>query len=129
MTRTSLLLAFAALAAPVVAADEATERLRDHVAYLASPDLEGRLTGTPGARKAADYIVERLQGIGARPLPGQDDYRLGMIVKSLEKLTAVQGTLDEYQQIAEHELPMTVPMLQKIKMLLVQARAGVTLSE
>ena len=46
------------------------------VEALASDDLEGRLTGTDGSRKAADYIVARLEAIGATPLPGADDFRL-----------------------------------------------------
>ncbi len=46
------------------------------VEALASDDLEGRLTGTDGSRKAADYIVARLEEIGATPLPGADDFRL-----------------------------------------------------
>jgi len=34
------------------------ERLRTHVAYLASEKLEGRRTGTPGATAAAEYIAK-----------------------------------------------------------------------
>ena len=47
-----------------------------HVEFLAADELEGRMTGTDGARKAADYIAEQLEAIGAQPLPGRDDYRL-----------------------------------------------------
>ena len=46
------------------------------VEALASDELEGRLTGTAGSRKAADFIVDRLEAIGATPLPGADDFRL-----------------------------------------------------
>lgn len=49
---------------------------RTHVEALASPRLEGRLTGSDGERLAGDYIVSQLEGIGAKPLPGQRDYRL-----------------------------------------------------
>ena len=45
------------------------------VEYLADDDLEGRLTGSPGIRKAADYIVERLEAVGAGPLPGVGGFR------------------------------------------------------
>ena len=37
--------------------------------------LEGRLTGSTGERLAGDYIVVELQRIGAKPLPGQTDFR------------------------------------------------------
>ena len=39
--------------------------LRNHVEFLASDDLGGRLTGTTGAGKAADYIIGQLKEIGA----------------------------------------------------------------
>src|SRR5439155_11593940 len=47
-----------------------------HVETLASPRLEGRLTGTTGEKLAADYLVSELQKVGAKPLPGQKDFRL-----------------------------------------------------
>jgi Zn-dependent M28 family amino/carboxypeptidase len=49
---------------------------RPRVETLASPRLEGRLTGSNGERLAGDYIVGELQKIGARPLPGRQDFRL-----------------------------------------------------
>jgi len=63
----------AALVAGVcgVAAGGAADDLRHTVEYLASPKLEGRLTGTRGAIKAAQYIEAQLRALGARPLPGQ----------------------------------------------------------
>ena len=51
-------------------------RTRTHVETLASPRLEGRLAGSNGEKLASDYIVAELQRIGAKPLPGQRDYRL-----------------------------------------------------
>jgi len=51
-------------------------KTRAHVETLASPRLEGRLAGSNGEKLASDYIVAELQKIGAKPLPGQTDYRL-----------------------------------------------------
>jgi hypothetical protein len=42
------------------------ERLRQHVTYLASDELEGRRTGTPGADKAANYIAREFARLGLR---------------------------------------------------------------
>ncbi|GDY19323.1 TolB protein [Verrucomicrobiota bacterium] len=42
--------------------------LRQQVTYLASDSLEGRLTGSVGAKRAADFIAETLQTAGLRPL-------------------------------------------------------------
>ncbi len=38
-----------------------------HVEYLASDELEGRRTGTPGGQKAADYIAARFAEYGLQP--------------------------------------------------------------
>jgi hypothetical protein len=51
-------------------------RTAAHVEYLASPKLEGRLTGTPGADLAAAYIERELKRLGAVPLPGATGYRV-----------------------------------------------------
>ena len=54
----------------------AQSQTRPHVQALASERTEGRLAGSNGERLAADYIVAELQKIGAKPLPGQKDFRL-----------------------------------------------------
>ena len=43
---------------------------------LASPKFEGRLTGSPGEKLAADYLIAELKTMGARPLPGMTDFRM-----------------------------------------------------
>ncbi len=52
------------------------DQVRQHVEYLASDQLDGRLTGTAGERLAADYLVRQLEKIGARPLPGRESFEL-----------------------------------------------------
>src|SRR5579864_7045167 len=54
----------------------AASKTKEHVVALASDRLEGRLTGSAGERLAADYLVTQLERIGAKPIPGQSDYRL-----------------------------------------------------
>ena len=48
--------------------------LQTHVRYLASDELEGRLTGEKGARLAAEYIAKSLKQIGIQPIDNQDGY-------------------------------------------------------
>ncbi|MBI2318964.1 MAG: M28 family peptidase, partial [Betaproteobacteria bacterium] len=78
--RGSLVLALA-LVAPALAFDAATlaaqpaSRTKAHVVALASDAEAGRLTGSEGERRAADYIVAQIKRIGALPLPGASDYR------------------------------------------------------
>ena len=64
----------AALAASPPRADIADDaRLRGMVEFLASDELEGRMTGSAGAEQAADYIAEHLRQIGLAPI-GADDF-------------------------------------------------------
>lgn len=42
-------------------------QLQKDIRYLASDELEGRDTGTPGEAKAAQYIVERFEALGIAP--------------------------------------------------------------
>ena len=46
------------------------------VEALADDGLDGRLTGTEGNRRAAEYIIDQLGTIGAIPLPGVESFRL-----------------------------------------------------
>lgn len=58
-------------ALPALSADTLSplaERLRTHVQYLASEQMEGRGTGSEGNRKAAEYIAEQLKKAGVKPL-------------------------------------------------------------
>jgi Zn-dependent M28 family amino/carboxypeptidase len=69
------------LAGPVAApawaqATAVTSATRAHVEVLASERFEGRLAGSEGERLAAEYLVEQLTRLGARPLPGTDGFRL-----------------------------------------------------
>lgn len=47
------------------------ERLKKDITYLASDELEGRLTGSEGEHKAAAYIVKRYADEGVPPYKGQ----------------------------------------------------------
>ena len=66
----------AVLAQAQPAADAPVSRTRAHVETLASPKLEGRLTGSPGADAAAAYIEAELKRAGIQPLPGGTGYRV-----------------------------------------------------
>ena len=41
-----------------------TDRLEKHIEFLASAQLEGRLTGSRGAQQAADYLIEEMERVG-----------------------------------------------------------------
>lgn len=50
------------------------EELSAHLQYLASDELQGRRTASPGGQMAADYIAEQFKSIGLLPAPGMDGY-------------------------------------------------------
>jgi len=43
------------------------ERLKEHLEYLASDETEGRMTGSDGYKKAADYAAEQFSSFGLDP--------------------------------------------------------------
>ena len=53
--------------------ETAIKSLQTDISYLASDELEGRETGSPGAAKAAEYIANRFRDIGLAP-KGTDGY-------------------------------------------------------
>jgi hypothetical protein len=65
-----LLLIASLIAIPLLASadwEAAGKRWWAHVQFLASDELEGRLTGTEGYRKAADYVAKQFKDYGLVP--------------------------------------------------------------
>ena len=52
------------------------DELRDHIYYLASDELEGRLPGTPGFQKSLEYVVTQLRQAGLSPIYKTNDSKL-----------------------------------------------------
>lgn len=51
-----------------------SKKLMKHIEYLASDDLEGRATGSPGELKSANYIAGHFQDIGLQPIINDSSY-------------------------------------------------------
>lgn len=47
------------------------ELLKKHISFLASDELKGRLTGSAGEQKAADYISAQFKNLGLKPYEGK----------------------------------------------------------
>ena len=75
MKRLSLLVPLLSFGVAASAAAQVSLDTRAIVEYLADDELEGRLTGSPGIRRAADYVIGQLKAIGAEPLPGVGGFR------------------------------------------------------
>ncbi|HVS13413.1 MAG TPA: M20/M25/M40 family metallo-hydrolase [Thermoanaerobaculia bacterium] len=67
-------------------------RLVGDVTWLASPDREGRLTGTESERQVAEFLARSLEEAGAQPLPGADGF--------LVPFEFTSGTADDGSSIA-----------------------------
>jgi len=83
LTCNAALLATLRAEAPVPSSAVATAPHRDpafhvdmkrSVEFLASDALEGRLIGTPGIERAADYVAGTFSKLGLQTLPGLDGY-------------------------------------------------------
>ena len=61
---------FGCMIAPAGAQTIDPERLRSHVEVLASDPMEGRLAGTIGARRAAEFIAAKFAEVGLQPTNG-----------------------------------------------------------
>ena len=48
------------------------ELLKKHISYLASDALQGRLTGSEGEQKAADYITTQFKSLGLKTYDGKN---------------------------------------------------------
>jgi hypothetical protein len=57
-----------------VVSDLAADRYHKHVAYLASPEMKGRASGSPELERAADYIAQQFRVLGLRPAGDNDTY-------------------------------------------------------
>jgi aminopeptidase YwaD len=63
---------------PVILAQSSPEvtaaELAKHVKYLASDQLQGRKSGTPGSEAAAQYIASEFKNYGLKPIGAQGSY-------------------------------------------------------
>ena len=73
-----LSVSFLLSAAPAEKAD--SQRYREHVRFLASPELEGRGAGTEGLERAAAYITEQFKALGLEPAGADRSYLQPLVV-------------------------------------------------
>ena len=64
----AILLGLSLVAATAPVADrKGADRIRAHVQYLASDQLQGRDTGSPGHAMAAQYVASQFAALGLKP--------------------------------------------------------------
>ena len=82
-----------AFAVAPTAPDFDPERIRAHVKYLASDELEGRGTGQKGGDMAADYIAEQFKSYGLKPAGENGTYFQKVPMVGVKTLSATTFTL------------------------------------
>jgi Zn-dependent M28 family amino/carboxypeptidase len=87
----SALTAFAA--SKTAAPDFDPEKIRVHVRYLASDELEGRGTGQKGGDMAAEYIAEQFKSYGLKPAGENGTYFQKVPMVGVKTLPATTVTL------------------------------------
>jgi hypothetical protein len=82
------------------------EELKEHAEYLASDDLEGRRSGTPGGAEAAEYLSSRFRELGLRSGGAEDGSYLQRFPMAIKKQTACylkseHGRVDNWEDFME----------------------------
>src|SRR4051812_7153424 len=103
------------------AASPLAEQWLAHVRILAADDMQGRAPGTPGYRKAAEYVADQLKQAGVKPFFGNSYFqtvglrsrrvlREGTSVTLIRENGAQQqlAISDDYGLNASNELPPSV---------------------
>jgi len=94
------------LAAATAADEPDGRRWWSHVAFLADDALEGRDTGSPGHRKAAEYVAREFEKLGLRPA-GVDGFLQPVELKSRRidesrcRLALIRGGVEEPLSLGE----------------------------
>jgi Tol biopolymer transport system component len=71
-----------------------TSDLQVEVNFLASDELQGRMTGSAGIKKAAEHIVDRFKSAGLKPFGANDNYFQQFDFTSGMELAANQNRLE-----------------------------------
>jgi Zn-dependent M28 family amino/carboxypeptidase len=88
--KTLLVALFALFSLNVPAQDIDPKKLLSDVEILSSDKFEGRRTGTPGNRLAADYIISRFKAMGIAPYQ-KNDYRQPFTFKNGQEAARSTG--------------------------------------
>ena len=101
-----LVLGFAAASALLVGADTDGKRWWSHVEALANDQMQGRNSGSPEHRKAAEYVASQFERAGLKPAGVQDyiqpvKFDTRKIVESQSSLELIRGGQPERLALGE----------------------------
>lgn len=87
--------------AMTTAAAITSQDLKVHVTQLASETMEGRLTGTPGERKAMEYVASHFKSLGLPPAGDKGTY-----FQAFEFTSG--AVLGKNNQLSSHQQPLVI---------------------
>jgi Tol biopolymer transport system component len=93
------------------------EDMKQHVTYLASDELDGRLTGTEGEKLATQYVADVFQNIGLVPFGDKDtwfdnfEFTAGVALGKGNKLTLKNGKAPEEFTVERDWRPLSFSKL------------------
>ena len=101
--------------------DITAEEIKQHITYLASDELEGRMTGTDALYEAADFLKKEFESYGLKPLFNGSYFQEFPFMEKLElgdnELTFVTNGTEksfELSRILQHWDLQTIKKLKEI---------------
>lgn len=116
---------------PEITADE----IKDHITYLASDELEGRMTGTPELYKAADFLKNEFESYGLNPLfngsffqdfPFMEKLELGDKNEFVTEFINVNSPGARYSKLEQEFIPLSFTDNQSIECKVIFAGYGIS---
>jgi aminopeptidase YwaD len=101
-----VLVAVSCLPAQTVTKDISADRIKANIRYLASDELEGRMSGAPGNVKAATYIAKIMQSSGLEPAGDSGTYFQSFEFVSAVKLGPENMLAFDGQSVKEKQIPL-----------------------
>lgn len=111
-----------------------SDRLQDHVRFLASADLKGRGTGTPELDRAANYIAKTFKDVGLEPAFGKSYFQpfkvtVGAGLGKNNTAAAERGSDKQVLKLDSDYLPLNLSDNGHARLALVFAGYGITADE
>jgi Peptidase family M28/PDZ domain/PA domain len=104
--------------------------IKDHIAYLASDELEGRMTGTPELYKAAEFLKKEFESYGLKPLFNGSYFQEFPFMEKLElgdnELTIIANGKEKKLELSKEFTPLGFTDNQKVDGNIVFAGYGIT---
>jgi len=134
----NVFLIFALLSSFIIAQNNpeiTSEEIKQHITYLASDELEGRMTGTEALYKAAEYLKDEFESFGLNPLfngsyfqdfPFMEKLELSDKNEFVTEFVNVNSPSGRYSKLEQEFIPLSFTDNQSIECKVVFAGYGIS---